>query len=180
MVLGEAFIALGWIDPLLGLYPVLRDRYIWLVRAGLVFAVIGLIAFVYLTAASVFATLQGMEITDIPIPIAVFLPGIIAGSLLAFVCFSVASLRSDAHSRTLGILMLVPSRIYVTNFVVSPAIRGPGPNSRERLRHHGGARRGDVTIATFFGPNRLRLSAARQPYRQLLSDRLALCIQQVR
>ena len=134
MVLGEAFIALGWIGPLLGLlglYPVLRDRNPWLVRAGLVFAVIGLIAFIYLTAASVFAFLQGMEITDIPIPIAVLLPGIIAGSLLAFVCFSVATLRSDAHSRTLGILMLVPSGIFVTNFVVIPVIRGPGPNPPE-------------------------------------------------
>lgn len=134
MVLGEAFIAFGWIGPLiglLGLYPVLRERNPWLVRAGLVFAVLGLIAFVYLTAASVFAFIQSMEITEIPIPIAVFLPGIIAGSLLAFVCFSVASLRSDAHSRTLGILMLVPSGIFVTNFVVIPAIRGPGPNPPE-------------------------------------------------
>jgi hypothetical protein len=134
MVLGEAFIALGWIGPLVGLLGLsfeLRERSRRLVQAGRVFTVIGLVAFAYLTVASVYAFVQAIEITDIPIPIAVFLPGIIAGSLLAFVCFSAASLRSDAQSRTLGALMLVPSGIFVTNFVVIPAIRGPGPNPPE-------------------------------------------------
>jgi len=134
MVLGEAFIAAGWIAPLiglLGLYHVLADRSRRLVQAGLVFAVIGLVAFVFLAVASVVAFVQGLEITEIPIPIAVLLPGIIAGSLLAFVSFGVAGLRSDVHPRTAGILMLVPPAIFVTNFLVLPAILGPGPNPPE-------------------------------------------------
>ncbi len=134
MVLGEAFIAAGWIAPLLGLlglYPTLADRNPWLGRAGVVFAIIGLVAFVFLAVASVVAFIQGLEITEIPIPVAVLLPGIIAGSLLAFVSFSVASLRSEAHSRTVGLLMLVPSAIFVTNFLILPAILGSGPNPPE-------------------------------------------------
>lgn len=134
MVLGEAFIAVGWIAPLvglLGLSPLLADRSPRLVRAGVLFAVIGLVAFGYLTVASLAAFVWGLEITEIPIPIAVFLPGIIAGSLLAFVSFSVACLRSDAQSRAVGALVLVPSGIFVTNFLVLPIVRGPGPNPPE-------------------------------------------------
>jgi len=134
MVLGEAFIAAGWIAPLvglLGLYPVLADRSTRLVQAGLVFVVIGLVAFVFLAVASIIAFVQSMEITEIPIPVVILLPGIIAGSLLAFVSFSAASLRSGAHSRTVGLLMLVPSAIFVTNFLILPLIRGPGPNPPE-------------------------------------------------
>lgn len=134
MVLGEAFIAAGWFAPLLGLlglYPALVDRTPQLVQAGVVFAVIGLVAFLFLAAASVIAFVQGLGITEIPIPVVVLLPGIIAGSLLAFVSFSVASLKSEAHPRAAGLLMLVPSGIFVTNFLILPAIRGPGPNPPE-------------------------------------------------
>lgn len=134
MVLGEAFIAAGWIAPLLGLiglYPALADRNPRLGRAGLLFALIGLVAFVFLAVASLVAFVQGLEITEIPIPVAVLLPGIIAGSLLAFVSFSIASLRSEAHARTVGVLMLIPSGIFVTNFLVLPIILGPGPNPPE-------------------------------------------------
>lgn len=134
MVLGEAFIAAGWIAPLiglLGLYHVLADRSLRLVQAGSVFVAIGLVAFVFLAVASIIAFVQALEITEIPIPVVILLPGIIAGSLLAFVSFSVASLRSDAHPRVVGILMLVPSAIFVTNFFILPAILGPGPNPPE-------------------------------------------------
>lgn len=134
MVLGEAFIAAGWIAPLLGLlglYPVLADRTPRLVQAGVLFAVIGLVAFLFLAVASVIAFVQGLEITEIPIPVVVLLPGIIAGSLLTFVAFSIASLKSEAHPRIAGVLMLVPSAIFVTNFLILPAIRGPGPNPPE-------------------------------------------------
>jgi hypothetical protein len=134
MVLGEAFIAAGWIAPLLGLvglYPVVADRTPWLGRAGVGFALVGVVAFIYLTVASLLAFVRGLAITEIPIPLAVLLPGIVAGSLLAFGSFSVASLRSGAHSRPVGILMLVPSAIFVTNFLILPAILGPGPNPPE-------------------------------------------------
>lgn len=134
LVLGEAFIAAGWIAPLLGLlglYPALVERTPRLVKAGLVFAVIGLVAFLFLAVASIIAFVQGLQITEIPIPIAVLLPGIIAGSLLTFVAFSIASLKNEAYPRIAGLLMLVPSKIFVTNFLILPAILGPGPNPPE-------------------------------------------------
>jgi hypothetical protein len=134
MILGEAFIAAGWIAPLLGLLGLshaLADQSRRLVQAGSVFAVLGLVAFVFLAVASLVAFVQGLAITEIPIPIAVLLPGIIAGSLLAFVSFSVASIRSDAVPRSAGLLLLVPSAIFVTNFAILPAILGAGPNPPE-------------------------------------------------
>lgn len=134
MVLGEAFIAAGWIAPLiglLGLYPAVANRNPWLSRAGVLFLLVGLVAFIYLAVASLLAFVQGLEITEIPIPLVVLLPGIVAGSLLAFVSFSVASLRSEALSRSVGLLLLVPSAIFVTNFLVLPAILGSGPNPPE-------------------------------------------------
>lgn len=134
MILGEAFIAAGWIAPLLGLLGLARalaDRSKRLVQAGSVFAVIGLVAFVFLAVASVVAFVQGLAITEIPIPVVVLLPGIIAGSLLAFVSFAVASRRSDVVPRPAGLLMLVPSAIFVTNFLILPAILGAGPNPPE-------------------------------------------------
>lgn len=134
MVLGEAFIAAGWIAPLLGLvglYPVLGDRQPWLARAGVLFAVVGLVAFVALAVASVVAFVQGLELTEIPIPVVVLLPGIIAGSLLAFVSFSLASLRSDAYASAVGLLLLVPSSIFIVNFLILPLVLGSGPNPPE-------------------------------------------------
>jgi low temperature requirement protein LtrA len=44
-----------------------------------------------------------------------FIPGVLVGSVLGFVSFGVASLRTDAYSRTLGVLLLIPAILVVTN-----------------------------------------------------------------
>lgn len=130
--LGEAFIAAGWIAPLvglLGLLPGLVEENRWLTRAGGAFAGVGVVAFVILGLISLYAFFAGARIEDLPIVFV--LPGIFVGSLLAFVSFSVATLRTTGHSRTLGGLLLVPSLVFVTNLFVLPAVLGSGPNPPE-------------------------------------------------
>jgi hypothetical protein len=129
LMVGEAFIAAGWLGGLLGLlglYSVLADQSRWSTRAGAVFAVSGAVAFVVLAAGSLVAYFNGGGVGDLPIPFVYLFPGVIAGSLLAFISFSVASLRSDLHSRTFGILLLVPALIFFTNFFILPFVVGDG------------------------------------------------------
>lgn len=49
----------------------------------------------------------------------------IAGLAFGFFAFGLATLRSDAYSRTIGLLLLAPSIIFVTN-IVRLVVRGPG------------------------------------------------------
>lgn len=121
--LGEAFIAFGWIGGLvglLGLYREVVDRSRWLARAGGVFAAVGLVAFTVLGVVSLIVFFTGGSIEAMVPP--GLLIGVILGSLLAFVSFSAATFRSDAHPRAVGILLLVPSAIFVTNFLVLPVL----------------------------------------------------------
>jgi hypothetical protein len=136
LTVGEAFIAGGWIAGLLGLlglYPGLADRSRWLSRAGAVFAVIGVLAFVVLAVVSLYGFVAGSEPGTFPIPIVYFIPGVFVGSLLAFVSFSGATLQSDDHPRALSIFLLVPSAIFVTNLFILPAIFGTGRRPPEVL-----------------------------------------------
>ena len=134
LMVGEAFIGAGWLGGvigLLGLYSGLADRHRWFVRAGAAFAVIGAVTFVVLAIASLIAYFQGGGVGDLPVPFIFLFPGLVIGSLLAFLSFSVASLRSDVHSRTLGILLLVPALIFLINFFIVPMAFGVGPNPPE-------------------------------------------------
>lgn len=134
LTVAEAFIAAGWIAGLLGLlgmYPGLAGRSRWLSRAGAVFAAIGVAAFSVLAVASLYAFVAGYGPENFPIPIVYFIPGVFAGSLLAFVSFSGATFRSDDPPQTLGVLLLVPSAIFVTNLFILPAIFGSGPTPPE-------------------------------------------------
>lgn len=134
LTVAEAFIAGGWLAGLLGLlglYPELADRSRWLSRAGAVFAVIGVTAFAVLAVVSLYAFVAGYGLGNSPIPVVYFIPGVFVGSLLAFVSFSGAALRSDDLPQTLGLLLLVPSAIFVTNLFILPAIFGSGPTPPE-------------------------------------------------
>jgi hypothetical protein len=134
MVLGEAFIAAGWAGALLGLlgmYAEFAGQRRWLVRAGGLFAVVGLGTFVWLVGASGYAFVAGLGITEIPIHPVVFVVGTLFGSFLAFGCFSVISFRSDRQSSRLGVVLLVPALIYFTNFFILPVMLGTGPNPPE-------------------------------------------------
>lgn len=136
LMVGEAFIAAGWFGGLVGLlgvYPVLADRSRWLTRAGAVFAVIGAVTTVVLAVGSLVAFVQSGGVGDLPVPFVFLFPGLVLGSLLAFVSFGVASLRSDVHSRTVGVLLLVPALVFFTNFFVLPVVGGTGPAPPETI-----------------------------------------------
>lgn len=119
LLLGQAFVGVAWTAALLGLlgvYPRLADRSRWLSRAGAVFAVIGVIVFATMsvTVLVYYAGIPVGEYSDIG---QFFIPGVLIGSVLAFITFSAASLRTDVHSGTFGILLLVPAVLVVANIL---------------------------------------------------------------
>ena len=129
---GQAFIAAGWIAALiglLGLYPKLVDRSRWLARAGGVFAVVGVVAFIINGTGALFAFVMDVSPEEAyPMFLVVgMLVGVLIGSILGFVSFSIASLRSDVHSRTVDILLVVPPLFVITNFLILSAIGVPNP-----------------------------------------------------
>lgn len=119
LLLGQAFVGVAWTAALLGLlgvYPRLADRSRWLSRAGAVFAVIGVIVFATMsvTVLVYYAGIPVGEYSDVG---QFFIPGVLIGSVLAFITFSAASLRTDVHSGTFGILLLVPAVLVVANIL---------------------------------------------------------------
>jgi hypothetical protein len=52
---------------------------------------------------------------------------------LAFAAFGVATQRRDGHSRTVGMLVLVPALVSVTNSFVLPVIVETAPPTRPEL-----------------------------------------------
>ncbi len=133
---GQAFIAAGWIAALiglLGLHPKLAERSRWLARTGGVFAVIGVVAFVGNGVTALVAFVRGVSPQE-TFPAFVLvgtIVGVLIGAILAFVSFSVASLRSDVHSRTIGILLIVPTLFVITNFFILSALGVPNPRPSE-------------------------------------------------
>jgi len=117
LILGQAFVGAGWtaaLVGLLGLYPELSDGSRWLSRAGAVFAVVGVITFSVMAVASLlyYAGIPAGEYEAIGM---LFLPGVLIGSVLGFLLFGVASLRTGVHSRAVGVLLFVPPLLVVTN-----------------------------------------------------------------
>lgn len=118
LLLGEVFVGTAWIAALgglLGLYPVLADRSRWLSRAGAVCAGIGVVVFALLAGLSLFYYAAGTTLEAVDTSI--FIPGVLVGSVLGFILFSAASLRTDVHSRSFGLLLLVPAALVVTNIL---------------------------------------------------------------
>lgn len=96
---------------LLGLYPVLAGRSPWLARVGVVGAVSGVVghsAIVGYNIAELSGMLSGGPATG---PVFVFLA--VSGFVVGYLAVGVASLRDAAHSRTVGLLLLVPGIIVV-------------------------------------------------------------------
>lgn len=119
MVLGQVFVGAGWTAAflgLLGVYPGLADQSRWLARAGAVFAVIGAVVFTVMGVTSL-AYYAGIPDGEIEALIPLFLPGVILGSILGFVSMGVASLRTDVHSQTVGILLLIPPALVIINIL---------------------------------------------------------------
>jgi hypothetical protein len=119
LLLGQAFVGVAWTAALLGLlgvYPRLADRSRWLSRAGAVFAGIGVVVFATM-AVTVLLYYAGIPAGEYGNVGQFFIPGVLVGSVLGFVSFSFASLRTGVHSRTFGILLLVPAVLVVTNIL---------------------------------------------------------------
>lgn len=119
MLLGQAFVAAGWIAGfvgLIGLYPELADRSRRSARAGLVFVAVGLVVFVVMGIASL-VYFTGISSGDLAALVPIFLPGIVIGSVLGFLTFGATSLRSDVHSRSVGVLLVVLGLFPVANIL---------------------------------------------------------------
>lgn len=119
LLLGQAFVGAAWtaaLVGLLGLYPGLADRSPLPARAGAVFAVIGVITFAVM-AVAVLVYYAGIPAGEYDAISVFFIPGVLVGSVLGFVAFGVASLRTDAYSRTLGVLLLVPAVLVAGNIL---------------------------------------------------------------
>lgn len=117
--LKQAVISAGWVAAsvgLLGLYPALADRSRRLSRAGAVFTVIGILGYAVMGVLSL-ADYVGVLGTGFESYAIVFFPPVLVGSLLTFPLFGVASLRSNAHSRTLGLLLPGPTLLFVANML---------------------------------------------------------------
>jgi hypothetical protein len=109
---------------LLGLYPTLADRSRWLARIGAaaaVFGIVGLTAFTLLHLADL-AGLVSSEPAATPSWVGVFVPLALVGFVGGYLAFGVASLRSGGHSRSVGLLLLVPGIIVV--WMISTMVTG--------------------------------------------------------
>lgn len=119
LLLGQAFVGAAWtvaLLGLLGLYPDFAGRSRWLSRFGAVFAGIGVVVFAVMavTVLAYYAGIPAGTYDDVGV---LFIPGVLVGSVLGFVTFSLASLRSDVHSRSVGVLLLLPPVLVLTNIL---------------------------------------------------------------
>lgn len=117
--LKQAFISAGWLAALLGLlgrYPALAGRSRWLSRAGAVFTVVGMLGFAVMGAVSLAVSLGALE-GSLESYAPVFFPLVGVGSFLPFPLFGAATLRSDVHSRALGLLLVGPTLLFIANLL---------------------------------------------------------------
>ena len=117
MLLGQAFVAAGWTAGfvgLLGVFPGLADRSRRLAQAGAVLVGIGLLVFVSMGIASL-AYFSNALSGDLSALVPILLPGVIIGSVLGFVTFGAATLRTGVHARSVGVLFVVLGLIPVVN-----------------------------------------------------------------
>lgn len=119
LMTGQFFVGTGWAAALLGLlgvYPSLADRSRWLSRAGAVCTAIGVVTF------AVMAVIISAELLGI-LPFAyesvgsAFIPGVIIGSVLGFLLFSVAIFRTGEYSQSFGLLLLAPPVLVLGNII---------------------------------------------------------------
>lgn len=113
---GTAGFILGFV-ALLGLYPKLADRRPWLVRVGAVFAVLGAVSWFMLGAMGLAESVGA----DPPEWLGVFGLLFLIGVVIGYLCFSVASLRSDVLSRTTGFMLLTPILVMALNLSIVAA-----------------------------------------------------------
>lgn len=122
----DVLLPLGYITGvvgLLGLYPTFTGRAPTLARAAIVVAVGPLVGWGVLLALSIGEIAGGLPPGSDLLPGAFFLAHPVT-MILTYGLFAVAALRSDFHSRTVGLLLLAPPTLLVA-LMVGSAIR-PG------------------------------------------------------
>lgn len=96
---------------LLGLYPSLARRSPWLARLGAFAAGIGVFASIYVSMND-YVQVAGLMAGNLPgWPYLRLLP--LVGFLVGYLSSGIAALRSDAHSQTVGLLLLIPGIIVI-------------------------------------------------------------------
>ncbi|MFB6301546.1 MAG: hypothetical protein ABEH78_01595 [Haloferacaceae archaeon] len=119
-IFGPAGFVVGFIG-LLGLYPEVADRSPKLARAGAVFAALGAVGF----SMSIVATLGeiGGVLPAQPAWAPVYIILIFTGAVVGYPAIAAAGLRTNAYSRTLGVLLLVPAILFVAVLgLIAPGI----------------------------------------------------------
>lgn len=114
----DVFGPAGWLLAfvgLLGLYPGLAERGPRIGGAGAVFASVGVLG-AAVTAAANLGQLAGMT-GEPPAWFAALNLLLLVGIVPGFLTFGVGVLRTDARSRTLGLLLLMPALLFVVNIV---------------------------------------------------------------
>ena len=109
-IFGPAGFILGFLG-LFGLYPRLVGRAPMLARTGAIATALGAGGFSVITAWS-FARFTGVTSGSSPAWLGIFILLAAVGMILGFLSFAVASLWTDAQSRTVGILLLAPASIF--------------------------------------------------------------------
>jgi len=101
---------------LLGLYPTMVDKSPRLARAGAVAAVLGMIGLSAFTALHI-AVLAGVVAGGGPAWFPIFIPFPLIGFVVGYLSIGIASLRTDAYPRLVGLLLLVPGIIVVVMII---------------------------------------------------------------
>lgn len=101
---------------LLGLYHALVDDNPWLARLGAVAAVLGMIGLSVFTALHL-AEVAGLVAPEQPAWFGVFALFPLVGFVVGYLSIGIASLRADVHTRTVGLLLLVPGLIVVVMII---------------------------------------------------------------
>lgn len=91
----------------LGLYPALVERTPRVARLAAVVALVPLVGWVGLSAVS-FAAAAGVSVVQAPEGLGGLFVAHIVGVVLTYVLFGLASLRAGVHSRSIGLLLLMP------------------------------------------------------------------------
>lgn len=114
---GQILVGTGWtvaLLGLLGLFPSLSDRSRWLSLAGAICAIIGVVTFA-VNAIVAFIDVSGI-VVGVYEPIgAFFIPGVVIGTVLGFVAFSVAVFRTNIYTSAFGVLLLVLPIVELSN-----------------------------------------------------------------
>jgi len=110
---------------LLGLYPALIKRTPWLARAAALFTVVGL------GGASVRAVVYASQLVGIleaqPAWFDALQLPLFIGIVLGYITFGVAVLRTDAYSRTVGLLLVVLGILFIGLLATIIAMAGNYP-----------------------------------------------------